>query len=92
MVESRMDPLVWLRKKLEDADVDLLREMLRSFAERLMSAEADAMCGAPYGERSEELVNRRNGYRERDFDTRTGTLELRVPKLQAGQLLPGVAL
>ena len=92
MVELRMDPLSWLRKQLETADVDLLREMVRSFAETLMSAEADAMCGAPYGERSEERVNRRNGYRERDFDTRAGTIELRVPKLRQGQLLPGLAL
>jgi putative transposase len=43
----------WLRKQLETADVDLLREMVGAFAETLMSAEADALCGAPYGERSE---------------------------------------
>jgi transposase-like protein len=49
-----MDPWSWLRKQLETADVDLLREMARSFAETLMSAEADAMCGAGYGERSEK--------------------------------------
>lgn len=78
MVDLRMDPLSWLRKQLEEADVDLLREMVRSFAETLMSADADALCGAAYGERSEERVNRRNGYRERDFDTRAGTIELRV--------------
>ena len=88
MVETRMDPLSWLRKQLETADVDLLREMVRSFAETLMSAEADALCGAAYGERSEERVNRRNGYRDRDFDTRAGTVELRVPKLR----LPRVAV
>lgn len=88
MVELRMDPLSWLRKQLETADVDLLREMVRSFAETLMSAEADAMCGATYGERSEERVNCRNGYRERDFDTRAGTIELRVPKLRQGSYYP----
>ncbi len=54
MVETRMDPLSWLRKQLETADVDLLREMVRSFAQTLMSAEADALCGADYGERSDE--------------------------------------
>lgn len=80
MVELRMDPVSWLRKQLEMADVDLLREMVRTFAETLMSAEADALCGASYGERSDERVNRRNGYRDRDFDTRVGTIELRVPK------------
>jgi putative transposase len=61
---------------------------VRSFAETLMSADADAMCGAPYGERSEDRVNRRNGYRERDFDTRAGTIELRVPKLRQGTYYP----
>lgn len=88
MVDSRMDPLAWLRKQLEEADVDLLREMVRSFAETLMSAEADALCGAAYGQRSEDRVNRRNGYRERDFDTRVGTVELRVPKLRQGTYYP----
>lgn len=88
MVEMRMDPLAWLRKQLEVADVDLLREMVRAFAETLMSADADAVCGAAYGERSEGRVNRRNGYRERDFDTRAGTIELRVPKLRQGTYYP----
>jgi len=88
VVELRMDPVSWLRKQLEEADVDLLREMVRAFAETLMSAEADALCGAPYGARSEERVNRRNGYRERDFDTRAGTVELRVPKLRQGSYYP----
>jgi putative transposase len=88
VVELRMDPLAWLRKHVETADVDLLREMVRTFAETLMSAEADALCGAEYGERSEDRVNRRNGYRERDFDTRTGTVELRVPKLRQGSYYP----
>ena len=46
-----------------------------------MGAEADAVCGAGYGERSPERVNRRNGYRERDWDTRVGSIELAVPKL-----------
>jgi putative transposase len=88
VVELRMDPLTWLRKQVETADVDLLREMVRAFAETLMSADADAMCGAPYGERSEDRVNRRNGYRDRDFDTRAGTIELRVPKLRQGTYYP----
>jgi transposase-like protein len=83
-----MDPLAWLRKQVETADVDLLREMVRTFAENLMSAEADALCGASYGERSDDRVNRRNGYRDRDFDTRTGTIELRVPKLRQGSYYP----
>jgi len=89
VVEPRMDPLVWLRKQLEEADVDLLREMVATFVQALMSAEADVLCGAPYGERSVERVNRRNGYRERDFDTRAGTIELLLPKLRSGSYFPG---
>ena len=49
-----------------------------------MSAEADAICGAPWGEVSPERVNRRNGYRARPWDTRAGTVEVKVPKLRAG--------
>ena len=83
-----MDPLAWLRKQLEEADVDLLREMVRSFVEALMGAEADALCGAGFRERSAERVNRRNGYRARPFDTRTGTIALAVPKLRSGSYFP----
>ena len=61
MVEPTLDPRVWLSKHLEEADVDLLREMVRTFIQALMSAEADAACGALYGERSAERVNRRPG-------------------------------
>jgi putative transposase len=88
VVEPTLDPVVWLRKHLEQADTDLLREMVRTFVQTLMSAEADAICGAPYGERSEERTNRRNGYRERDFDTRTGTMALSIPKLRSGSYFP----
>jgi transposase-like protein len=83
-----MDMTSWLRKQLEQASPDLLRAMVQDFAEALMSAEADALCGAGYGERSPERVNRRNGYRERDWDTRVGTIELAVPKLRAGSYFP----
>jgi putative transposase len=58
--------------------------MVKHFAEALMGAEADALCGASYGERTAERVNRRNGYRERDWDTRVGSIELAVPKLREG--------
>jgi putative transposase len=84
-----LDALDWLRKHLEHDEPDLVRDMVRSFAERLMSAEADAMCGAGYGERSAERVNSRNGYRHRDFDTRAGTIDLAVPKLREGSYYPG---
>jgi putative transposase len=84
-----MDPLDWLRKQLEDADSDLLRELVQRVAEALMSAEADAACGAGYGERSPDRVNVRNGYRTRPWDTRVGTIDLAVPRLRAGSYFPG---
>ena len=88
MVETTMDISSWLRKQLEQASPDLLREMVQGFAEALMGAEADALCGAGYGERSPERVNQRNGYRERTWDTRTGTIELALPKLREGSYFP----
>jgi transposase-like protein len=83
-----MDVSVWLRKQLEETSPDLLRAMVKEFAEALMSADADAVCGAGYGERSPERVNRRNGYRERDWDTRVGSIELAVPKLRESSYFP----
>jgi putative transposase len=62
--------------------------MVKDFAEALMSADADAVCGAGWGERSPQRVNRRNGYRERDWDTRVGSIELAVPKLREGSYFP----
>ncbi len=88
MVEHTMDATDWLRKQLEEASPDLLRAMVKEMAEALMSADADAVCGAGYGERSPERVNRRNGYRERDWDTRVGSIELAVPKLREGSYFP----
>jgi putative transposase len=83
-----MDLLAWLRKQLAEAEPDLLREMVKSFAEALMGAEVDALCGAAYGERAAERSNRRNGYRERPFDTRAGSIALAVPKLRSGSYFP----
>jgi transposase-like protein len=88
VVDTTMDLSGWLRKQLEEASPDLLRAMVKEFAEALMSADADAVCGAGYGERSPERVNRRNGYRERDWDTRVGSIELAVPKLREGSYFP----
>jgi len=88
VVETTMDVHAWLRKQLEDASPDLLRAMVKDFAEALMGAEVEALCGAGYGERSPERVNRRNGYRERDWDTRVGSIELAVPKLREGSYFP----
>jgi transposase-like protein len=72
-----------LEEQLAQASPDLVRELLTTFINTLMSAEADAVCGAAYGTVSEDRTNRRNGYRGREFDTRAGTLELAVPKLRS---------
>jgi hypothetical protein len=78
----------WLHEQLAQASPDLLRAMVTTFAEALMSAEADAVCGAPFGLRSEDRVNTRNGYRGREWDTRAGSIELAIPKLRQGGYFP----
>lgn len=78
----------FLGKQLEAASPDLRREMVRTFAEALMGADADNVCDAAYGERSDERVNSRNGYRDRPWDTRAGSIELRVPKPRTGSYFP----
>ncbi len=83
-----IDPASFLREQLEQASPDLMRELLSTFVNALLSAQADAVCGAGYGERSAERVNFRNGYRHRDLDTRVGTLDVAVPKLRTGSLYP----
>jgi putative transposase len=75
-------------ENLEQAGPDLLRAMVQAFAEALMGAEADAACGAPYGQASEEPVNYRNGYRQRRWDTRAGSIDLAIPKLRQGSYFP----
>lgn len=77
-----------LRKTLEQAEPDMLRALLQEVVEQLMSAEADARCGAPYGERSAERVNARNGYRGRPWETRLGDIDLQIPKLRKGSYFP----
>jgi transposase-like protein len=78
----------WLEEQLAQASPDLLRAMVTTFAQALMGAEADAVCGAGYGERSEERANIRNGYRRREWDTRTGSISLAIPKLRHGSYFP----
>jgi putative transposase len=73
---------------LASASPDLLREMIRSFAQKMMDAEVEVACGAGYGEVSPQRVNSRNGYRPREWDTRAGTVELAIPKLRQGTYFP----
>ena len=75
-------------EQMESASPDLLRAMVQAFAEALMGADADALCGAPYGQPSADRVNYRNGYRQRRWDTRAGTIDLAIPKLRAGSYFP----
>src|SRR5262249_54090986 len=79
-----------LRALLEkSSDVDLLREMIGFAAQRLMELEVGGLTGAGHGERSADRINHRNGYRDRDWETRAGTVELRIPKLRKGSYFPG---
>jgi putative transposase len=71
------------------ADTDLLRDMVQFVAQRLMDMDVESLCAAAYGERSLERANSRNGYRERAWDTRAGTVELKIPKLRRGSYFPG---
>ena len=87
-VTPSIDPARLLEEQLAQASPDLLRELLTTFINTLMSAEADAVCGAAYGQASPDRVNRRNGYRDREFDTRAGSLDLAVPKLRTGSYFP----
>jgi len=78
-----------LRALLEKgSDASFLRDTISFAAQRLMELESESLCGAGHGERSPERVNQRNGYRERDWQTRAGTVELRIPKLRKGSYFP----
>jgi len=84
------DDKIALRALMEKgSDATFLREMIGFAAQRLMELETDTLCGAAHGERSPERVNQRNGYRDRDWETRAGTVELRIPKLRRGSYFPG---
>ena len=84
------EEMMSLRALLEkSSDADLLREMIGFTAHRLMELEVAGLTGAGHGERSAERLNWRNGYRERDWETRAGTVELRILKLRKGSYFPG---
>src|SRR5512132_3615045 len=82
-------PGVRFEDTLESASPDVLREMIKGFAQRMMDAEVEARCNAGCGEVTPERVNSRNGYRMREWDTRAGTIELAIPKLRQGSYFPG---
>jgi putative transposase len=71
------------------ADADLLREMIQYVAQRMMDMDVEGLCAAGFGERSPECLNSRNGYRERLWETRAGSVDLKIPKLRKGSYFPG---
>ena len=81
--------MMTLRTLLErSSDADLLREMIGFTAQRLMALEVEGLTGAAPGERSPDRINQRNGYRDRVWETRAGTVELHIPKLRKGSYFP----
>ena len=87
-VAPSIDPARFLEEHLVQASPDLLRDMLSTFINTLLSADADAVCGAAYGTVSDDRTYRRNGYRHRDFDARAGTIDVQIPKLRQGTYFP----
>jgi putative transposase len=85
MTDERMALAELLEK---GSDSDLLREMIGYVAQRLMQLDVEGLVGAAHGERGEGRENWRNGYRERDWHTRSGTIALRIPKLRRGSYFP----
>ena len=83
-----LNPARLLDQALSDASPDLMRRLLSTVINALLSAEADAVCGAEWGRPSAERVNQRNGYRHRELDTRVGTVDVAVPKLRQGSYFP----
>src|SRR6478735_8354749 len=83
------DAVMSLRALAEkSADADVLREMIGFAAQRLMELEVGGLTGAAHGEKNPERLAQRNGYRDRDWQTRAGTVELRIPKLRTGSDFP----
>lgn len=80
-----------LDQALGQASPDLMRSLLQTVINALLSADADSVCGAQYGQASPERRAQRNGYRHRDLDTRVGTIDVAVPKLRTGSYLPRLA-
>ena len=91
MAEDRMALLETVRKAIADGDVDFLREGVRVLAQAVMEAEVTELTGVPHGERDpEHRLTRRNGYRERRWDTRVGTVGLAIPRVRDGSYFPSL--
>src|SRR3990170_753053 len=90
MATPRMDITSFVGKLLEENDVDVLREGVRVLAQLVMEAEVSGQIGAGLYERSSERTAYRNGYRTRRWDTRVGTIELKIPKVSAGSYFPSL--
>jgi transposase-like protein len=88
MAKNTIPPLQWLSNQIEQLDTDLLRQMLKVITEFLMGLEADQLCGAEFGQKSKDRINHRNGYRQRRWDTRVGTIPLELPRLRKGSYFP----
>ena len=85
---AMIDPARLLGQAVGDASPDLMRHLLGTVINALLSAEADAVCGAEWGQASPERTNQRNGYRHRELDTRAGTIDVAIPKLRQGSYFP----
>ncbi len=83
-----INPARLLGQALSDALPDLMRQLLATVINALLSADADAVCGAEYGVASPERVNSRNGYRHRDLDARASTIDVAIPRLRQGSYFP----
>jgi transposase-like protein len=79
-----------VRKVLRDEHADVIRESVRLVAQELMEAEVSELIGAAHGERTEDRVTHRNGYRARRWDTRAGEIELQIPKIRQGSYFPSI--
>jgi putative transposase len=91
MAEDRMAVLETVRKAMADGDVDFLREGVRVLAQAVMEAEVTAITGVPHGERAPDArLTHRNGYRERRWDTRVGTIDLAIPRVRDGSYFPSL--
>jgi transposase-like protein len=90
MATPRMDITSFVGKLLEQDDVDALREGVKVLAQAVMETEVSGQIGAAPYERSSERVAYRNGYRTRRWDTRVGTIELKIPKVTAGAYFPSL--